>query len=403
VGVFRGANPQPAYINFQDWQWWPHGLGVARVAARSAPRGHPALGNAASCESHVAVGSACEASTRGRGGRAGRCRRPQRDDKQCAVGGYAQAGKIAFWRAEKDRCAILTIDPDGTNLRRITRWQSLRDCSAPTVWSPDGTRLAFYARGALWVMNPDGAQRQRLAAADYPESGGPGPSWSPDGRRLVFNRNPDAHRIASAIYTVRVDGTGLRRLTPERFAEAPAWSPDGTRIAFKSDVTNEGELLVMRPDGTHRQRLTQNDDVEESFAWSPDGTKLAFLTTSLYSIDPNGAGRRLLTELADYSSTFAWSPEGQRIAFSAENDFDSVRTDIFVMSAKGFGEHSLTKRGFNSEPSWSPDGRSIVCWYFQRLKAPSESGLKIISADGKGVRRLTDGDDSSPAWQPRRD
>jgi Tol biopolymer transport system component len=65
---------------------------------------------------------------------------------------------------------------------------------------------------------------------------------------------------------VQVDGKELRRLTPERFAEAPQWSPDGTRIAFKSDVTNEGELVVTRPDGTHRRRLTENDDVEESFA-----------------------------------------------------------------------------------------------------------------------------------------
>lgn len=313
-----------------------------------------------------------------------------------------EAGKIAFWRTQNDRCAIFTIDPNGADLRRLTRGR-FRDCSAPPVWSPNGTLLAFYAHGALWVMNQDGSRRRTLGPAYYSESGGPGPSWSPDGRRLVFTRNPDVHRLASAIYTVSVDGTGLRRLTPERFAEAPAWSPDGTHIAFTSEVTNEYELLVMRPDGTHRRRLTRNDDVEESFAWSPDGSMLAFLTINLYSIDPNGAGQRLLTEFADDLSTFAWSPEGRRIAFGGVDNFDSVRTDIVVMSARGFGEHNLTKRGHNLDPSWSPDGRSIVCWYFQRLERPSASGLKIIRADGQGVRRLTDGNDSYPAWQPRRD
>ena len=123
----------------------------------------------------------------------------------------------------------------------------------------------------------------------------------------------------------------------------------------------------MRPDGSHRRRLTRNEEVEESIAWSPNGSKLAFLTTSLYSINPNGTRRRLLTEFADDLSTFAWSPEGQRIAFGGVDNFDSVRKDIIVMTAKGFGEHTLTRRGYNFDPSWSPDGRWIVCAYFQRL------------------------------------
>jgi TolB protein len=307
-----------------------------------------------------------------------------------------EAGKIAFWRAKQDRCAIFTIDADGTDLRRITRWQSSSDCGAPPSWSRDGARLAFYARGALWVMKLDGTQRQRLAPAYYSESGGPGPSWSPDGQRLAFTRNPDAHRNASAIYTVQVDGKELRRLTPERFAEAPQWSPDGTRIAFKSDVTNEGELVVTRPDGTHRRRLTRGQEIEDWYAWSPDGGKLAYLAAGLYSINPNGSGRRLLTRSADYLSSFAWSPDGRRLAFGTEED-------VAVMTARGFGEHRLTRRGYNHDPSWSPDGRSIVCSYFQRLEGPSESGLKVVDAAGKGVRRLTDGKDSSPAWQPRHD
>ena len=313
-----------------------------------------------------------------------------------------EAGKIAFWRTQNDRCAIFTIGRDGADLRRLTRGR-FRDCSAPPVWSPDGTLLAFYAHGALWVMKQDGSRRRTLGPAYYSESGGPGPSWSPDGQRLAFARNPDLHRNASAIYTIGVDGTGLRRLTPERFGEKPNWSPDGALIAFTGDINNEGEIVVMRPDGTHRRRLTRNREVEESFAWSSNGGKLAFLTTSLYSINPNGSRRRLLTEFADDFSTFAWSPDGRRIAFGGVGNFDSVRNDIVVMTAKGFGEHNLTKRGFNFDPSWSPDGRWIVCAYFQRLKNPSESGLKIIGADGQGVQRLTDGNDSYPAWQPRRD
>ena len=304
-----------------------------------------------------------------------------------------ELGKIAFWREQRNRCAMFTVNADGTGLRPLTSW-GFRDCVSPPVWSPDGRRIAFYANGALWVMSPDGSQRRALGPASYSESGGPSPSWSSDGQSLAFTRNPDAHRNASAVFTIQIDGKRVRRLTPERFAEKPSWSPDGTRIAFTSDVTNEGELFVMRPDGTRRKRLTRNKEIEESVAWSPDGGKLAYLEEALYSINPDGSARRLLTNAADYLSSFSWSPDGRRIAFGTEYD-------IAVMSAKGFGERSLTKRGYNHDPSWSPDGRSVVCGYFERLEGPSMDGLRLLSVDGKSVRLLTHGTDSSPAWQPR--
>ncbi len=58
------------------------------------------------------------------------------------------------------------------------------------------------------------------------------PTWSPDGSRIAFERireSTDHH----AIFTVRLDGTGLRRLSPWRLdAASPDWSPSGQWIAF---------------------------------------------------------------------------------------------------------------------------------------------------------------------------
>ncbi|HEX2459616.1 MAG TPA: DPP IV N-terminal domain-containing protein [Vicinamibacterales bacterium] len=60
------------------------------------------------------------------------------------------------------------------------------------------------------------------------------------------------------IYTVNVDGTGLRQLTSNPRSDTyPAWSPDGQWIAYvgyRGDFDNG--LWVMRSDGTQRRRIT---------------------------------------------------------------------------------------------------------------------------------------------------
>ena len=49
----------------------------------------------------------------------------------------------------------------------------------------------------------------------------------------------------------------------------PTWSPDGTRIAFSSDRDGDDEIYTMRSDGTDVRRLTVNDAWDGEPAWSP--------------------------------------------------------------------------------------------------------------------------------------
>ena len=80
----------------------------------------------------------------------------------------------------------------------------------------------------------------------------------------MFSRQADGDY---EIYTIKPDGTGVKRLTHSRGNDAHmAWSPDGehivfasTRMGFKDEVTYTdapqpyGEIFVMRFDGTaHR-------------------------------------------------------------------------------------------------------------------------------------------------------
>jgi len=65
------------------------------------------------------------------------------------------------------------------------------------------------------------------------------------------------------VYTVRPDGSGLRRLThagPQSFESwEPDWSPDRKSILFNSNRHGgEYELYVMDADGSNVRRLTFN-------------------------------------------------------------------------------------------------------------------------------------------------
>jgi Tol biopolymer transport system component len=87
------------------------------------------------------------------------------------------------------------------------------------------------------------------------------------------------------IYTVRPDGTEVRKLTNSHGNDShPTWSPDGNWIVFGSSrqgfkdegMLNEGgpqpngELFVMRADGSEVSQLTDNQWEDACPAWRPE-------------------------------------------------------------------------------------------------------------------------------------
>lgn len=90
-------------------------------------------------------------------------------------------------------------------------------------WSPDGRQLVFVSsrdgRPSIYVMNPDGSDIRAITRDGYDLS----PSWSPDGTQIIYSSGT---RGQMRLYAVNIDGGSPHLLsTISGDSHAPAWRP----------------------------------------------------------------------------------------------------------------------------------------------------------------------------------
>ena len=225
------------------------------------------------------------------------------------------------------------------------------------------------------------------------------PSWSPDGKRLVFTEIR-CHSCSSEIHVMRAKPTRgktwLRGLIGHGYH--PRWSPNGQLIAY---VRTEGGIYVMRPDGSHKRRVTRGGLADDGPAWSPNSRQIVFtrqVTATrwrLYVVGANGTGLRPLTSGRIPAINPSWSPNGRRIAFARELG----NWQIFTMNLRGRGRKRISNgRTSDSFPVWSPDGQRLV---FVRQEG-SATAVFTVKLNGRGLRRMSPRPMNAvqPTWSP---
>jgi TolB protein len=221
-----------------------------------------------------------------------------------------------------------TVSSDGSGF-------TLLDTPDPTLnlgcwaWSPDGARVACEGwddtipdrrAGIFTVQSNDGSDLVQVTANPYDAHDIPG-DYSPDGTRIVFLRNNDPRHDpdnrTGALFVVKTNGTGLRRITTWNFAgDAGTWSPDERWIAFTGPG---GKLFVVRPDGSRLHRIILDAGSGRSFVsqpgWSPDGTRLVlivYLTSTgkehLYTVRADGSDLQQMASTHGNDEFPDWGP-----------------------------------------------------------------------------------------------
>jgi Tol biopolymer transport system component len=171
---------------------------------------------------------------------------------------------------------IAVINADGSGYHEVTSGANNNGFPSP---APDGKRFVYRSFGpdgeGLRIMNME-TKASTILTKGYDNF----PLWSPRGDLIMFSRAAEGDY---EIYTIKPDGTGVKRLTFSKGNDAHmAWSPDGehivfasTRMGFKDEgiYTDApqpyGELFVMRADGTHVEQITDNQWEDGTPAWVP--------------------------------------------------------------------------------------------------------------------------------------
>ena len=171
---------------------------------------------------------------------------------------------------------IALIKPDGSGFREIAE-EGINN-GFPS-WSPDGKRIVYKRGKQLVILSvADGKVVPLTDGAHYDNF----PQWSPKGDVIMFTTDRDGD---FELYTIRPDGTGLRRMTNVPGNDAHSiWSTDGEWVVFSSGRKGfkdemalydgvpqpYGEIFAMRADGSDVRQLTDNKWEDASPGWRPE-------------------------------------------------------------------------------------------------------------------------------------
>lgn len=290
------------------------------------------------------------------------------------------------------------------------------------------------------------------------------PQVSPDGKNVVYGvRTFDvaADKGNTDLYIIAFAGGEAKKLTSFAGTEYnPRWRPDGQKIGFLATEGGSSQLWEVNLDGSGMRQVSKLDADISNFNYAPTGTAVYYTqevqidkqVKDIYPDLPNAKGRLIdglmyrhwdswedgayshvfyanyadgvISNMTDIMPNEAfdsplmpnggeeqlnWSADGKMIAYACKKlsgtaYATSTNSDIYIynLETKKTINVSEGNVGYDTEPRFSPDGKSIIWLSMERAGFEADRN-RIFSYDfaTKARKELTVGFDQSagnPLW-----
>jgi len=298
------------------------------------------------------------------------------------------------------------------NKLTLESYFDLEDVQDPQL-SPDGKQVIYTRRwvdklndrweSSLWVMNADGSRSRHLVD-------GSNAQWSPDGTRIAYlaKGEPSGTQVFVRFMDGEAAPTQITRLT-----EAPAdieWSPDGKSLAFRMLVVQKDEWRIAMPPAPKGAKWVEPPRVVTRLNYRRD--RQGYVDDGyrqLFVVPADGGTARQVTSGPWEHGAPEWSRDGRSLVFSAlrtdSAEYAWRESEIYAVDIASGQVRQLTNRkGPDANPRVSPSGRYIAYTGFDSTDATwQDSQLYVMNADGSNRRVLTEALDRSPqglVWAP---
>src|SRR6266849_4164485 len=295
-------------------------------------------------------------------------------------------------------------------------WEQVAD---PQV-SPNGSQILYTRRwvnkiedrwdAGLWIMNADGSRNRFLVK-------GSNARWSPDGTRIAYFA--DGEPKGTQVFVRWMDAEGATSQITH-VSETPSnlsWSPDGRSVAFAMLVKSETPWKISMPAAPEGAKWTPAPRIVDKLHYRRDRTGFVEQgTTQIFLVPAEGGTPRQLTkgdfatsELGGFGApNYDWTPDGRTIVFDglreADADYRYRESYLYAVDVQSGAVRPLvSKKGGWTGPVVSPDGRTVAfTGHEYGTQSYRADEVWAVGIDGTGMRALTtyDRDPGVVRWSP---
>lgn len=225
---------------------------------------------------------------------------------------------------------------------------------------------------------------------------------------IVFSKVSEDHRVYKEGETVlppkapegglfAVKDRHLNQLTENPADSEPSFSADGRLIAF----TREGDVWVMRADGSGQKQLTTGAEIDSRPLISPNSRIVLFerrtaaeAPRGLFTVSVKGGSPHSIAGLPADEHEASFSPDGRTVAFvrTSGSTLGEHNDDIYTVRPSGAKLHRLTRTAGLDEFAPSVLNETIVYSRGENSEGPSAyADVYKMGIDGKHVKKVIAG------------